>query len=74
MGEVVIFIQNPDDCARIQAVLFERFIFATIPECEDLWDRVSQDVAAQWLSLPYDDEALYEKVKPFLGPIEGWNA
>lgn len=70
----MIFIQWPEDCLRIQVVLLKSFIFATIPECQEAWERRSGSVAAGWLGLPASDDDLYKDIEPFLGPIEGWNA
>ena len=55
-----------DDCNRIQQVLMEHGYYATIDQCEELWEMYSEEYAAGWLSLPEDSKDIYEYVKDYI--------
>jgi hypothetical protein len=59
-------IDYPKDLVRIQSVLMNRNVFATILECENLWYDYSGDMCAGWMRLPCDDEELWDCVESYV--------
>lgn len=48
-----------DDVRRIVEVMKKRDIEVTPSEAEELWDMYSDDLCAQWLGLPDNDEEIF---------------
>lgn len=48
-----------DDCERIQRVAREHGVTVTLEECATVWHARSQEVFANWLVMPRDDETLW---------------
>jgi hypothetical protein len=55
-----------DDCSRIQQVLMEHGYYATIDQCEELWEMYSDEYAAGWLIFPEDNADIYEYIKDYI--------
>jgi hypothetical protein len=52
------------DCNRIQNVLFNKGLYATLEQCEELWSLYSEFSASGWLPLDgKSDQDIYECVK-----------
>ncbi len=58
--------QYREDCNRIQASLLDHGLFATIDQCCELWELVSEDMCAGWLGLPEKNEDIYQEVKKYI--------
>ena len=52
----------PEDVVRIKKILNDKNIEITLDEAEDIWDEYSDDMCAQWMGLPSDDEKVFEIV------------
>lgn len=55
-----------DDCNRIQQVLMEHGYYATIDQCEELWEMYSDEYAAGWLVLPEINIQIYDCIKDYI--------
>jgi hypothetical protein len=51
---------EPGDRERIQKILADNDIEASLIECDFLWNRISDSYCAQWLCIPEDDEQIME--------------
>lgn len=54
----MIRIYYGEDCKRLQEAFLREGWHATLPECQDFWERHSDDHCASWLMLPEDDADL----------------
>jgi hypothetical protein len=54
------------DCKRIQDVLVERGLEASLSECEELWSAYSDSLCAGWMMLPDSDEEIYDSISYFI--------
>ncbi len=61
----MIFLNYPKDCRRIQNLLFEKGYYATIPECQIIWENYSEHYCASWLILPYDNNVLWDYIEDY---------
>lgn len=55
-----------DDCNKIQQVLIEHGYYATIDQCEQLWEMYSDEYAAGWLVLPEGNMQIYDCIKDYI--------
>ena len=55
-----------DDCNRIQTVLLDRGLYATLEQCAELWGLASEDMCAGWLVLPENNADIYEDIKRYI--------
>lgn len=51
--------EYPNDVKRIQKILADRGYEASPMECEALWDKYSDSMAAGWMGLSDDDEEVF---------------
>jgi len=64
--------ENVEELQRIQAVLLKHGYEATLFECQQLWQKASDDWSAGWLCLPTDaigcvhDGKLWEILEDFV--------
>lgn len=54
------FVDEIEDCKRIQKVLEQNNTEATLAECEELWIEWSSSLSAGWLFLPKTDDEIWE--------------
>jgi len=54
------------DCNRIQQALMEHGYYATIDQCEELWEMYSEEYAAGWLILPEGNIHIFEYIKSYI--------
>jgi len=54
-----------DDIRRIKKILRERDYDATLTISEALWDKYSYSMAAGWMTLPDDDEEVFDCIKSY---------
>lgn len=59
-----------EDCNRIQAALMDHGYYATIDQCEELWELHSEDMAAGWLIVSERGEDIYKELKPYFEGVE----
>jgi len=59
-------IDYPNDCLRIQSVCLEKGYWMDIPECKEVWENYSSDLAAGWLFLPKKDCDLWEQIEEYV--------
>jgi hypothetical protein len=60
-------IRHPDDCIKIQSILNVHGCMATMEECQELWERHSEDYCAGWLMIDsYSDENIWNILLPYL--------
>ena len=55
-----------EDCNRIQSVLLDHGLYATLDQCCELWELASEDMCAGWLNLPEKNEDIYAEVKHYI--------
>ena len=59
-----------EDVMRIQKVLADHDWDATLPECEELWDKYSESMSAGWMGLPRQgkkgDQEIYFTVSSYM--------
>ena len=53
------------DCERIQASLLDHGYYATLEQCERLWELCSEDMACSWMVLPEHGEDIYKEIKHY---------
>ena len=58
-------IEYIDDCKKLQKLLLKHNIEATLAECQDMWEKCSSDLCANWLFIPEGDE-LWDILKPYM--------
>ena len=57
----------PEDCERIQKILKERGYEASIADCEALWDRFSDSMAAGWFRMDHlDDNEVFDEIRTYI--------
>jgi len=59
-------VEFADDCNKIQQALMEHGYYATIEQCEELWEMYSAEYAAGWLILPEDNKDIYQYIKDYI--------
>lgn len=59
------------DVVRIQNVLRDNGLDASLKECTTLWEAFSESKCAGWLGLPGKDESVYYFIQPFINPDLG---
>jgi hypothetical protein len=62
------FVKNAyrADCERIQQALMEHGHYATIEQCQELWEMYSEAFAAGWLLLPEDNIGIYICIRDYI--------
>jgi len=55
-----------EDCSRIQSVLLDHGLYATLEQCCELWELASEDMCAGWLGLPEKNEDIYVEIKHYI--------
>lgn len=55
-----------DDIRRIKNILLHRGYNATLTNSEQLWDRYSDSMAAGWMTLPENDEEVFECISYYI--------
>ena len=48
------------DCQRIAKVFADHEVYISVDQARDIWDKRSSAWCAGWLSLPDNDEELYQ--------------
>ena len=68
-------ISWPEDCKRIQDILINKGVFATLHQCQSLWRLYSEDHwAASWLNMDgMNNDQIYASVSEYYeeGPDSG---
>jgi hypothetical protein len=68
-------IRHPEDCKRIQDILINKGLYATLEQCQQLWETYSEDHwCAGWLVLEGStNDDIYNAVKEYIeeGPDSG---
>lgn len=61
-------IQYPEDCRKIQDALFDRGLYSTLEQCQQLWELYSEDhFAAGWIEMKgYEKNDIYNAVKEYI--------
>ena len=54
-----------DDCQLIQSILIDKGYYATLEQCQLLWQMHSECYAAGWLNLYEDRESIYEAIRVY---------
>jgi hypothetical protein len=63
-------VLHHEDCSKIQNILFNKGLYATLEQCDELWRMYSETWAAGWLSLGgLSDKEIYDCIK---NNIEEW--
>ena len=63
---IVNTAEYPDDVSRIQKVLADRDLEATLKECEEMWQKYSDSMAASWMILPRKDEDVFNIISSYI--------
>lgn len=63
--EINIF-EYPKDVKRIQQVLRDRGYDASLFECEMLWSKYSDSMAAGWMILPDSDNEVFDCISYYI--------
>lgn len=67
MIAIVNTAEYPDDVRRIQQVLADRDLEATLKECEEMWEKYSDSMAASWMILSdLTDNEIYRCVSSYI--------
>ena len=56
----------PSDCKRIQNILEKNGYRASLEDCEKLWDKYSDSMAAGWMNLPDNDDDVFGCIRTYL--------
>lgn len=51
-----------DDCQLIQTILIDKGYYATLEQCQLMWQKHSECYGANWLSLYEDKESIYHAI------------
>ena len=54
------------DVIKIQQVLESKGYDATMSDCETLWGRYSESMYADWMSLPDEDEQIFDCISSYI--------
>jgi hypothetical protein len=54
------------DIDRILNILFDRGYTTTRQDAQQAWEKYSNEYAAQWLSLPEDDDTVFNTIMGYL--------
>lgn len=54
-----------DDCQLIQSILIDRGYYATLEQCQLLWQMHSECYGAGWLILYENKESIYEAIRVY---------
>ena len=56
----MIYMEFPKDCKIIQEYLLTQYHYASLPECQAIWQDYSKGFDASWMILPKTKEELSE--------------
>jgi len=54
-----------DDCQLIQSILIDKGYYATLEQCQLMWQMHSDCYGAGWLSLYENKESVYEAIRSY---------
>jgi hypothetical protein len=54
-----------DDCNLIQNILIDKGYYATLEQCQLMWQMHSDCYAANWLSLYEDKDSIYDAIRVY---------